>query len=102
MTHSSNARSIDQPTARPVRSWTQDKGYWKDPGRASVALARRALLARVRVWVAAPDVANVTKYMPPDDPFSVLGVRTDASVADVKIAYRSLGTHRLQMQCDMR
>jgi hypothetical protein len=32
--------------------------------------------------------------MPPDDPFSVLGVRTDASVADVKTAYRSLGTHR--------
>lgn len=32
--------------------------------------------------------------MPPNDPFSVLGVRTDASVADVKTAYRSLGTHR--------
>ena len=34
-----------------------------------------------------------------DDPFATLGVKSNASTADVKAAYRSLGNNRSGQQC---
>lgn len=46
------------------------------------------------------DGLGVTTTMPPpDDPFSILGVRMDASVADVKTAYRNLGALHQSIMC---